>query len=97
MTCVGIERVTEVAEGVAAMMSEEAVRAMPALPVGRVEGVDVDVPSVPVERVAERRRGEAVNTSAAVRQPAEEVADAAVGPVLVDDEVRKRAAPVGEM
>src|SRR5262249_12297893 len=46
------EAVTEVAECVAAMMGEEAVLAMPAVPVGGVERVEVDVPPVTVERRA---------------------------------------------
>src|SRR3954469_22289690 len=97
MAGVRVEAVTEVAERVAAVMGEEAVRAVPALPEGRVEGVDVDVPAVAVERVPPAGRAEPVDPHAVVREAAEDVADVAVRPVLVDDELRERAPPMGEM
>src|SRR5262245_7446199 len=50
-TCIGIEAVAEVSERVAAVMGQEAVHTMPPLAVGRVEGVEVDVAAVAVERV----------------------------------------------
>src|SRR4029077_8297261 len=91
------EAVTEVAERIPPMVREEAVLAMPALPVSRVERVDVDVPSVAVERVALARGAEAVDAAASIREPAEQVAVSPVGPVLVHREDGERAAPMREV
>src|SRR5690242_2961990 len=97
MPAVPVEPVTEVAQRVAAVVREEAVLPMPPLAVGGVEGVDVDIAAVAVERVALRGGAEAVHACTVVGEPAEDVAHSAVRPVLVDDELGDRAAPVGEM
>src|SRR5262249_59507825 len=88
---------TEVAQRVAPMLLEEAVLAMPALAVGGVEGVDVDVSPVAVEWSAVAGSAEAVDAAAAVREPAEEVAVLPVGPVLVHREDGEWATPVREV
>src|SRR4029077_14682011 len=82
MPCVRVERETEVTQHAAPMVGEEAVRTMPTFPVGGVVRVDVDVPAIVVERVAPWRGGKAVDALAVVGEPAEDVADPAMGPVL---------------
>ena len=74
MTAVREEAVTEVAQRLASMVCEEAVLAMPPLPVAGVEGVDVDVPAVAVERSAVAGGDEAVRAATFVGQAAKEVA-----------------------
>ena len=91
------EAVTEVTERAAVVMGEEAVLAVPALAVPRVEGVDVDVAAVAVERSAVAGRLEAVDADAVVGEPPEHVPVLAVGPVLEDVELCERAAPVREV
>src|SRR5215831_14774971 len=97
MARITVEAVTEVAESVAAMVGEETVGAMPPFPVGGVEGIDVDVSAIAVEWVAPRRRAEAVDADTFIGEPAEDVADATICPVLVDDQLRKWPSPVGEV
>jgi hypothetical protein len=77
-------------------MGEEAVLAVTALAGPRIEGVDVDVAPVAVERSAVAGRLEPVDADAVVGEPPELVPVLAVRPVLEDVELRKRAAPVGE-
>src|SRR5206468_8675737 len=92
------ELVEAVAEDSGRLVSQEGVFAVPALPVARVERVDVDVTAVAVERQAYARRREAVYGLAVVREPAEQVVvAAAVDPVSPGIERRDRARPVGEV
>ena len=93
VAAVGVEAVTE---GARALVHEEAVLALPAGAVGRVERVDVEVAPERVERVAAGRRPEAVHGSALVEERPEEVVVLAVGPVGVDRELGQRPGPVRE-
>src|SRR5439155_18097841 len=65
-----------------------------AAPVGGVEGVDVDVAAVRVERAAAPRRVVPVDRLAVVAEDAEEVVEPPVGPVEIDRQGRELAAPV---
>src|SRR5687768_7990711 len=83
-----------VAKGPTSAVHEKAVLALPAAPVGRVEGVDVQVSAEAVERYACGGGTEPVHRACEIREAAEDVVEAAVGPVGGDLEHGGRARPV---
>src|SRR5262249_61562339 len=82
-----------VAEDPGRAVGHEAVLAVPAGAVARVECVDVDEPPVAVERTPEVRCVKAVDRLASVDQRAVEKIEAAVGPNCVDRPVTPRPRP----
>ena len=88
--------VEAVAEATRRPVREKRVLPVPALAVGGVERVDVDVAPVVVEGHASPCRAEAVDGQPAVRQRPVELVEAAVGPAEVDLEARQRSRPVRE-
>src|SRR5439155_20674918 len=89
---VRIEAVTEHSAG---LVGDERVLAVPSGSVRGVERIDEQKPAVRVERLAGRRRLEAVDGLPLVRRAAEDLVElAAVDPVVVDLELRQVAGPV---
>lgn len=94
---VGLVRDEAVTERPVGIPRYEAILAPPAGPVRRVERVEIEDAAVAIERIAGRRRREAVNGAAAVGESSEEmVPAAAVAPVEPDLELRERSAPMRE-
>jgi hypothetical protein len=82
------EPVAKIAGSLALTVGKEGVFAPPPLPVGGVERIEVDVSPVTVERTPARRRAETEDPLACISEPAEDVAETAGRPVLVDDKMR---------
>ena len=93
-----VEGIEAVAEDAGRVVRDERVLPPPAPPVARVVGVEVDEPAVTVERRPVAVGVKAVDGTASVREPAEEVVEApAVDPVRPDLEPGDRPRPVREV
>ena len=87
-----------VAERAVRGVDEDPRLAPPALSVPGVERVDVDVPPVPVARVADAVGAEAVHRLAEIREPSEDTLElAAIGPVGVELELWQLTGPVRDV